>query len=202
MDTQPHRIQVDPNGWMEHTTEWEFKSIFGCIVRLRSICVYTLLLTGKTVKDLIQEKKKWLRRWAKCIHRKFNFVISTLNDRPSICLPAQHSVHGEQQCTEILYEQKRNWKCCAHFLQNVNLRRFYDLLWLQAVTENRNEMLFARWIVENDGPRMGNGWRSRRSHVHVFFNSILFKVLCHCNCTRGACTVFASTAKINTNARC
>lgn len=58
MDTQPHRIQVDPNGWMEHTTEWEFKSIFGCIVRLRSICVYTLLLTGKTVKDLIQEKKK------------------------------------------------------------------------------------------------------------------------------------------------
>lgn len=48
---------------------------------------------------------------------------------------------GEQQCTEILYEQKRNWKCCAHFHQNVNLRRFYDLLWLQAVTENRNEML-------------------------------------------------------------
>lgn len=113
----PTSTSIRMDGWSTEQNK-NLNRFFGWLARHRSrfsilhICSsYRQNGEGFNFEKNKNNNGRMLRRWAKCIHRKFNFVISTLNDRPSICSPAQHSVHGKNNNPLKMYEQKWNWKC-------------------------------------------------------------------------------------------
>lgn len=136
------------NGWS--TTEWEFKSIFGLLARHRSLLPCSRFFIGERRWDGFEFTKMTKSLVGAPNALTKNSILWYLSQRighqsnsaePAAFIAPFRRANNNAMELEMCKQKwnERNWICCAHFLENANLRRFYDLLRLQAVTNSHKE---------------------------------------------------------------